>query len=142
MPRIRNNVGSSSGAGSGVFHQYRLGRRKEEERLKAMAEENAKEKADRYDSHDYYYSDNGHNKARREWEEQRLARIAEEERKRTKVVLYTLRVPHSHINRKQRRGISGNAREVIRAARRRTALRKTNQRRRGVRSKAPSALPR
>ncbi|KAI7302568.1 hypothetical protein KC315_g16071 [Hortaea werneckii] len=47
-PEIVTNVqGSSAGAGSGEFHVYKASRRRENERLKAMDEENEREVKDR-----------------------------------------------------------------------------------------------
>ncbi|KAI6818953.1 hypothetical protein KC342_g14307, partial [Hortaea werneckii] len=47
-PEIVTNVqGSSAGAGSGEFHVYKASRRRENERLKAMDEENEREVRDR-----------------------------------------------------------------------------------------------
>ncbi|KAI7027846.1 hypothetical protein KC362_g11134 [Hortaea werneckii] len=47
-PEIVTNVqGSSAGAGSGEFHVYKASRRRENERLKAMDEDNEREVRDR-----------------------------------------------------------------------------------------------
>jgi len=61
---IRNTPGSSAGAGSGQFHQYRLQRRREAFRLAQMREENAKEKEQRI------------------WEAKKNLRVAEEVKKK------------------------------------------------------------
>lgn len=41
LPRLHNTPSSSAGAGSGVFHQYRFARRREEDRMAQMTEERA-----------------------------------------------------------------------------------------------------
>jgi len=70
---MKNVQGSSAGAGSGEFHVYKAGRRREYERIKLMEEESQKELVDaEFD------------KKRREAEEQANAKTAKNRAKRQK----------------------------------------------------------